>query len=110
MQDRSHRRGIPWATLLIFALVAACDEPEPGNAAIAAPVAEAPPAPVPTQSSLPKPGADRVERGIATPPPPPADPPGDFSTEGVTRNFTDPPLPPELLDDGGLKPLPTSRP
>ena len=109
MQDRPHRRGVRSATLLTVALVAACDAPEPGNATIAAPVAEAPPPPTPTLRP-PASAADRVERGVAAPPPSPAEPPRDFSTEGVTRNFTDPPLPPELLDDGGLKPLPTSRP
>ena len=40
MQDRPQRRGVRWATLLIFALVAACDAPEPsfGHDGDAAPI------------------------------------------------------------------------
>jgi hypothetical protein len=48
---------------------------------------------------------DRVERATVPPKPdlsPPVQP-------EISRTFVDPPLPPELLDDGGLIPLPKPK-
>ncbi|RYY45959.1 MAG: hypothetical protein EOP59_03615 [Sphingomonadales bacterium] len=44
---------------------------------------------------------------ITAPPKPDPEPPQKVTVKPV--DFTPPPLPPELLDDGGLKPLPTRR-
>ena len=103
-------RTLLWAMFATLAL-AGCDNAPPGGTAVAnivAPAAAVPtaaPRPVPT--ATPTPGPDQIVRGITPPPTPSA---SDFTTEGVTRNFVDPPLPPELMDDGELKPLPRSRP
>lgn len=99
------RRGI---FALVFALViAGCDARGPAdNGTVIAPsptTAAALPAAVPTPSATRvAPGIDRIERVVPTPAPlpPPSEP------MRPRKDFTDPPLPAELQDDGGLKPLP----
>ena len=56
----------------------------------------------PTATDAPPAGTDRVER-VAIPPAPT---PSPSATIHPRKDFVDPPLPAELNDDGGLKPLP----
>lgn len=49
---------------------------------------------------------DKIER-VSAPPRPDLKSPQKLTAQPV--DFTPPPLPPELLDDGGLTPLPTRR-
>lgn len=77
----------------------------PTSTAIAAPASVTTAAPTPAQTPVVDISRDKVERGV-TPPPATMTRPTDFVVNVTPKRFTDPPLPPELNDDGGLKPLP----
>lgn len=90
---------------LVALTISACgpDDPTAPSQAATAPIGTS--SVVPTQApptAAATPGADRVER--VTAPPSPA--PSPSVTIQPRKDFVDPPLPAELKDDGGLKPLP----
>lgn len=96
------RSAVP---LLAMLALAACDrgDPQPGAVITPSPTA-ATPSPSPAAAAAPL-TADHIERLPATAPTAtPAQGPAAKMT--VRKDFTDPPLPAELQDDGGLKPLP----
>ncbi|WP_137863130.1 MULTISPECIES: hypothetical protein [unclassified Sphingomonas] len=101
----ARRSAMPW--LLMLAL-AGCDRSEPeAGAVIVPPRTAATPAPAPV-TSAPLRTADHIERLPSAAPTAPAQaPPAKMQ---VRKDFTDPPLPAELKDDGGLKPLPPPPP
>jgi hypothetical protein len=90
--------------------LAACDrsDPEAGAVVVPTPSVAATPSPSPAASAAP-PTADHIERlpNAAPTSAPPETPPAKMQ---VRKDFTDPPLPAELKDDGGLKPLPPPPP
>lgn len=112
-----HARWLGHALLLVLpALVVACDSPEVRNDTVSvvvtppkmssgsnAVVASATPTPVTAEAFR----QDRIERGVAAPHAVLKLPPG--ALRAIPSDFTPPPLPPELLDDGGLTPLPLRR-
>lgn len=90
---------------LVALTIPACgpDDPTVPSQAATAPTSTT--SAVPTQAppaAEATPGIDRVER--VTAPPTPA--PSPSVTIQPRKDFVDPPLPAELKDDGGLKPLP----
>jgi hypothetical protein len=86
--------------------LAACDpsDPKAGAVIVPTPGVAATPSPTPAASAAPL-SADHIERLPSAAPTsaPAATPPAKMQ---VRKDFTDPPLPAELQDDGGLKPLP----
>jgi len=102
----ARRSAMPW--LLMLAL-AGCDRSEPKGGAVrgAGPGGAARPAPAATPIAGLRP-ADHIGRlPNAAPPAPAQAPPAKMQ---VRKDFPDPPLPAELEDDGGLKPLPPPPP
>lgn len=93
-------------------MLAGCGGDDPVNQISAAPMPTYSSTSVATIAPTPAPSADvvdisrdTVERGVS--PPPGATPATqDFVVNVTPKKFVDPPLPPELNDDGGLKPLP----
>lgn len=89
--------------------LAGCGGDDPVDQTSAAPAPTATPIPVVTPAPTASPSdivdisRDRVERSVV---PPPSPTKGDFVVNVTPKRFVDPPLPPELNDDGGLKPLP----
>jgi hypothetical protein len=91
---------------MLFALaIAGCDSGDRGaSGTIVAPAATPAAAPAPLRAAPGDTiGADRIERVAIQPPPANPTP---AATMRPRRAFADPPLPPELQDDGGLMPLP----
>ena len=102
----ARRSAMPW--LLMLAL-AGCDRSEPKEGAVIVPAPSV--AATPSPAATPIAGlrtADHIERlPNAAPNAPAQAPPAKMQ---VRKDFTDPPLPAELEDDGGLKPLPPPPP
>ncbi|MBQ1500517.1 MAG: hypothetical protein IIZ38_19600 [Sphingomonas sp.] len=92
--------------VLAMLALAGCDRsaPQSGTVIVPAQGVAAAPSPAPKASAAP-PATDHIERlpGAAPTAAPPQTPPAKMQ---VRKDFTDPPLPAELNDDGGLKPLP----
>lgn len=106
---RSFARRCAVPMLAMLALTA-CDrsDPEPGAVIVPTPSVAATPLPTPAPSAAPR-TADHIERlpnAAPTSAPATAAP----AKMQVRKDFTDPPLPAELKDDGGLKPLPPPPP
>jgi hypothetical protein len=99
-----------WKMLLIAAVapsvLAGCDSRSadvsiPENVQVV--TAPAPPAPPRSNRAAPIPSGPPTAAAIATPP-------KSLSDMRPRKTFADPPLPPELTDDGGLRPLPPPPP
>ncbi|MDG2535866.1 hypothetical protein P6144_19545 [Sphingomonas sp. HITSZ_GF] len=97
----ARRSAVP---LLAMLMLAACDRdaPQAGTVVTPTPGIAAAPSPAPRASAAPIP-ADHIERLPSAAPTSAPAPPARMQ---VRKDFTDPPLPAELKDDGGLKPLP----
>jgi hypothetical protein len=99
----ARRSALP---LLAMLALGGCDrsDPKPGAVIVPTPSAAATPAPSPSTPITTR-ITDHIERLPSAAPTaePDRSPPAKMA---VRKDFTDPPLPAELEDDGGLKPLP----
>lgn len=95
---------------LLCLLLAGCDGNAVSNGTMVTPAeAPSPAIPLPTPAANAAITGDRIEKlpPEALAPPPATEPAAKMHPQ---KNFTDPPLPAELTDDGGLKPLPSPPP